>query len=138
MGPLLFCSWEETMSKEKTSAYALRVGHALTFRRTVTIGKGKHEQRVQLVFEPDTPYALTEQELAGLADDIAAGLIVPWLGGNRRQRPVPNPTTPDQSALIASLHVENAVLREQVAELNALLSDDASALDANELEEATA
>jgi hypothetical protein len=66
------------MSKAKSGIYGLRFGHEGEFRRTVEIGEGKSAQKVQLVFQPQQAYTLTDQELAGLEKELKAGILVPW------------------------------------------------------------
>lgn len=66
------------MAKSKSTLWGLRIGHPNPFRRTVTVGKGKSEERVTLVFEPGTPYELSDSEVAQLKEDIDNGMIVPW------------------------------------------------------------
>lgn len=109
--------------KKQTAAYGLRVGHQSPFRRTVDIGDG---ERVTLVFEPDTPYDLTAQEVAGLKADIDNEIIIPWEDGNRRMRPVPTPTGGNPEAEspreeLAALKAENAALQEQLAAATELI-----------------
>lgn len=106
--------------KTTTEKWALKAGHPTIFRRTVEIGTGKNAQRVQLVFEPDTPYELTGEELEGLQADIDGGMIVPWNDGDRRLRPVANPT---QTADVRALQRENESLRAQVEELTEQLAE---------------
>lgn len=66
------------MAKAKSTLWGLRLGHPNPFRRTVTVGKGRNEERVTLLFEPKTPYELSEGEVAQLRTDIDNGIIVPW------------------------------------------------------------
>lgn len=66
------------MAKAKCTLWGLRLGHPNPFRRTITVGKGRNEERATLVFEPKTPYELSEGEVAQLKTDIDNGIIVPW------------------------------------------------------------
>jgi len=111
------------MSKTHTTPHALRVGHQSTFRRTVTVRKGKHEQRVQLVFEPETPLDLTDQEVAGLQREIALGLIVPWEAGNRRMRPVRAASEPKTTTKPVAPAEDHADDENELAAENARLGD---------------
>lgn len=106
----------------KTSQWGLRPTHQTVFRRTINLGTDKKPEKVQLVFNPDQPYDLTEQEVAGLKDDIENGIIVPWANGDRRVRPVENPTVADTSKL-DSLQCAVDELKAQNDELNKQLAD---------------
>jgi hypothetical protein len=88
------------MSKAKSNVYGLKFGHPTEFRRTVQVGDGKDDRYV-LVFQPDTPYDLTDQEIQALAPDIEAGMLVPWVeDGRGHQSPPgrPREATRPQSA----------------------------------------
>lgn len=121
--------------KTTTDKWALKAGHPTIFRRTVEIGTGKNAQRVQLVFEPDTPYELTAEEIEGLQADIDGGMLVPWNDGDRRLRPVVNPT---QTADVRALQRENESLRAQVEELTEQLADATAPAEPSELDDADA
>lgn len=76
--------------KASTTAYGLRVGHPQPWRQTVVIG----DERVQLVFEPDQPMDLSENELEQLQPFVDSGLLVPWDAdpkGRRTMRPRSQP-----------------------------------------------
>ncbi|MBW3543446.1 MAG: hypothetical protein KY476_24605 [Planctomycetes bacterium] len=99
----------------------MKFGHATPFRRTITLGK----ERETLLFDPDTPYDLSPDEVAGLAAEIDCGLIVPWDTDDkgRRARPPRGPLAPDESELaerVRRLEAENASLRAQLESLEAI------------------
>lgn len=105
------------MAKKKpTHTLALRFGHATLFRRTVTLGNG---EKIQMVFEPDRDYEVTDEELAGglqkLVDD---GLLVdPNRDPKGRRRPLAAPTADATAAIdklekrVEDLAAENAQLK---------------------------
>jgi hypothetical protein len=109
------------MAKKKTTAWGLKVGHTTPFRRTVDIGTKGKPNRVQLVFQPDTPYELTEQELAGVQRFVDSGLIVPWLLDPKGRRRSPAAAAEGKSEIdamgkrIAELELDLAAAEEQVA-----------------------
>jgi hypothetical protein len=109
------------MAKKKTTAYGLKVGHTTPFRRTVEIGTKDKPKRVQLVFEPDAPYDLTEQEVAGVQRFIDCGLLVPWMLDPKGRRRMPTGTKDGPAEIdtmgkrIAELELELAASEEQVS-----------------------
>jgi hypothetical protein len=125
---------EEYMAKVKTTRYGLRPGHQNDFRRTVTVGKGAKESRVQLLFRPGTWLELTEQEVVGIKDLIDGGLIIEWgTDPKGRDRPVrherPAGPTPEQAADLKALQAENDSLKGQVEELTAQVAELTTPLD---------
>jgi hypothetical protein len=122
--------------KAAVELYGLRFGHPNTFRRTVNIGTAAKPNKVQLVFEPDTPLELTDKEIEGLKAEIESGFIVPW-GEDGKRRRVANPTA--DTADVKRLQAENTKLRQQVAELTNQLEDATapSSDDDSELDDAS-
>lgn len=63
----------------KAGVYGLKFGHPTEYRRTVEItAKGGTKQRVQLLFQPNTPHILSDEEVTAVQDIIDGGLLVPW------------------------------------------------------------
>lgn len=77
--------------------YGLKYGHPTEFRRTVTIGEGDSAQRVQLVFQPNAPLELSDEEIAGLKKEIDGGLIVPWVEDEKGRRKPNSPAPLNES-----------------------------------------
>lgn len=108
--------------KAKTTAYGLRFGHPNIFRRTIQIGKGANATRFQMVFEPNVPYELSDEEVAALKPEIEDGIIELWNDGKQRRRPAATAPTSNATAQVEALQVENAELRAQVEELTAMVA----------------
>lgn len=112
------------MSSVKTTVWGLKYGHPTPYRRTLSVGKGKKAGRVLMVFQPDTPYELTDEELAGCQDLVKIGLLVPWETDPKGRRARPRPAA-DQSgetdsatalqAKVSELELELAAANQQVA-----------------------
>lgn len=106
------------MAKSKASTYGLKFGHPTDFRRTVTVGKGDKAQRVVLVFQPNTPYSLTDQEIAGCQDIIDGGLLVEWETDERGRQMRPGTPPEAQPPKSAQVEVVGPVAKDTEADAN--------------------
>lgn len=120
-------------NKPAAKSYMLKIGHDTAFRRTVQIGDSKKAgkkggtdpEKVQLVFEPGQSYQLTDEEVAGLQNEINSGLLVEaTTDAEGRQRPV-QPSSPrtDADSVIDRLEKKCEELAAENAELKKQLDD---------------
>jgi hypothetical protein len=109
------------MAKRSTRTVALVYGHPTTFKRTVTTGEKGSTKSVQLVFEPGEVYQVSEAEFAGLAVEVASGLIVePNIGDDGRMRP-PRREAAVEPSVVADLESQIERQAQRIAELESQL-----------------